>query len=159
MKICLFLLAFLALSCTSPAPTNPAASELPADEAALTEVDFPTFLAEFARVLAKSDNQALNKLVAEKLAVWGREDSDPKLELDYIDRIIQVLEVYERGGIYDSETDRSVSYKELFENEALLKKNIQSSGEDQRIEDFVFSKDQAGQWKLTQVYWDTKNKR
>ncbi|MNY18755.1 hypothetical protein D3C86_1521560 [compost metagenome] len=103
------------------------------------------------------DNQTLNGLVAEKLAVWGREDQDPKLELDYIDRIIKVLEVYEFGGIVD-EKNRSVSYPELFANEELLKKNIQTSGDEQRIEDFVFSKDKAGQWKLTLVYWNTKKK-
>lgn len=159
MKLYLFFLAFLAMSCTAPAPTNAPEPESSPEETVSTEVDFPTFLTEFARVLATSENQTLNRMVAEELEVWGREDQDPKLRLTEIDRIIKVLEVYDRGGVYDSETDHSISYKELFENEELLEKSIQSSGDDKRVEDFVFSKDKTGQWKLTQVYWDTKNQR
>ena len=160
MKLYLFLLAFLAISCSSPAANRVTENPSPSAEPTSTEpeVDFPTFLAEFARVLEKSENQKLNQMVAEKLAVWGREDQDPKLELTYIDRIIKVVEVYEMGGIYDSETDRTVSYKELFANEALLKKNISGSEDERRVEDFVFNKDQSGQWKLTLVYWDTKRR-
>lgn len=161
MKYYLFLLAFIALSCSSPVTAPADAHKSQSDELASTdpEVDFPTFLAVFARVLEKSDNQALNGMVEEKLAVWGREDQDPRLELDYVDRIIKVVEVYELGGIYDMDTDRSISYKELFADEELLKKHIHSSpGGEQRVEDFVFSKDKAGQWKLTLVYWNTKKK-
>lgn len=160
MKLYLFLLAFLAISCSSPAANRVTENPSPSDEptSAEPEVDFPTFLAEFARVLEKSENQKLNQMVAEKLAVWGREDQDPKLEMTYIDRIIKVVEVYEMGGIYDSETDRTVSYKELFANEELLKKNTSGSEDEQRVENFVFNKDQSGQWKLTLVYWDTKRR-
>lgn len=155
MRIVL-LSIFLFMSCR-PSAVEDKNSQEPLELIAIdSKGDFKEFWKNLGQALMLNDTIVLDKYLDSTVFFYGREDIDPRFELNGSERIIKVREVYLTGGIYDYQKDTSISYVDFFLNVDLLNKDYLQDKDIQQIEDFVFRRNTSGEWKLTGVYSDTK---
>jgi hypothetical protein len=120
--------------------------------------DFREFWNNLGQALRVNDTIALDKYLDSTVFLYGREDHDPRFELNGRDRIIKVRDIYLTGGIYDYQNDINVSYQDFFLSENALNRMYVEGQDYQVIEDFVFKRNKWGEWKLIGVYTNTKKR-
>lgn len=120
--------------------------------------DFREFWNNLGQALRVNDTIALDKYLDSTVFLYGREDHDPRFELNGRDRIIKVSDIYLNGGIYDYQNDINVSYQDFFLSENALNRMYVEGQDYQVIEDFVFKINKWGEWKLIGVYTNTKKR-
>ena len=154
MKILLFYSFLLLISCSSRADYNMSQDKAEMSDSISTtdETDFVKYWDNFCKALRDSDSVALNILLDEKVSFYGKDDANPRFDLTDNDRVIKVLEIYNKWGYYDDKEDRSVSYKDFFARKEIPSEYIKGKQE-QQIHDFVFRKNSKGIWKLFLVYY------
>lgn len=118
--------------------------------------DFREFWNNLGQALRVNDTIALDKYLDSTVFLYGREDRDPRFELNGRDRIIKVRDIYPTGGIYDYQNDINVSYQDFFLSENALNRMYVEGQDYQVIEDFVFKRNKWGEWKVIGIHSDTK---
>lgn len=119
--------------------------------------DFRDFWNNLGKALLVNDTIALDNYLEFVVLLNGRGDDDPKFELKNRDRIIKVREIYLTSGFYDYQNDVSISYMDFFLNRNALNSDYVEGQDNQSIKDFVFKRNKGGEWKLIEVYTNTKN--
>jgi len=118
--------------------------------------DFREFRNNLGQALRVNDTIALDKYLDSTVYLHGREDEDPRFELNKRDRIIKVREIYLTSGTYDYQNDINISYMNLFLDSNALNREYEEGQNYQSIEDFYFKRNKEDEWKLIGVYSDTK---
>jgi hypothetical protein len=121
--------------------------------------DFREFWNNLGQALRVNDTIALDKYLDSTVFLYGREDQDPRFELNSRDRIIKVREIYLNSGTYDYQNDINISYMYFFLDSNALNREFVEGQDNQDIEDFVFKRDKWDEWKLIGVYSDTKSQK
>lgn len=151
----ILLLVVLFVGCKKSTVENKE-NEIVSKPIIVNKIDFREFWNNLGQALQKNDTIALDNYLDTKVFLYGREDQDPRFELQGRDRIRRVREVYLSSGTYDYEHDISISYKEFFLNKDALNKEYVKGQDFQDIEDFSFKRNKLGEWKVIGVYTDTK---
>jgi capsule polysaccharide export protein KpsE/RkpR len=159
MRVVILLVIIFFVSCKSPDKKVNKVTQLSSkSESNLIKGVFKEFWKNSGQALRINDTLALDKYMDSTVYLYGNEDEDPTFELKDIDRIIKVREIYLTSGtfIYPNETEISINYKDFFLNENALNRMYKDGQDEQHIEDFIFSRNKQGEWKLIAVYKDTK---
>lgn len=159
MRVVILLVIIFFVSCKSPDTKENKDAQLSSKpNSKVIKSDFREFWNNLGQALRINDTLALDKYMDSTVFLYGNEDEDPIFELKNRDRIIKVREIYLTGGtfVYQNDTDISISYKDFFLNKNALNRMYKEGQDEQRIEDFVFTRNIQGEWKLIAAYTDTK---
>ena len=155
-KTVLVISIFLFFSCTSDRSGETKRADTSRSEVT-TNKDFKIFWSNFGQALSSNDTVALEKYLDSSVSIHGREDDDPKFELTGRQRILKVRDIYLNGGIYDYQKDVNISYAVFFKDKNALDHEYVENQSSQSIEDFTFTRASSDEWRLTDVYTNTKD--
>lgn len=155
MRIIL-LSIILFVSCNPSSLENKDKQESSKPNLKVINSDFREFWNNLGQALRVNDTVALDKYLDSTVFLYGREDQDPRFELNSRDRVIKVREIYLTSGTYDYQNDVSISYRDFFLDSNALNRRYVEGQDNQDIEDFSFKRNILGEWKLIGVYSDTK---
>lgn len=159
MRVVILLIIIFFVSCNSPDKKENKVTQLSSKpNSKVIKSDFREFWNNLGQALRINDTLALDKYIDSTVFLYGNEDEDPIFELKNLDRIIEVREIYLNSGTFvqQNDTEISISYKDFFLNKNALNRMYKDGQDEQHIEDFIFTRNKQGEWKLVAAYTDTK---
>lgn len=147
-----FILVFLLfLSCSNRGSEVSIKENVKGNDKTIKIESFEAFWSEFAHSLKSNDTLNLINLSLPVIDVGTIDATDRSFSFKGKEIAQVILFEYQNGGYYDYEKDKDVSNIEMMNLPLIELLDYKKDSDDQRINNFVFSKSQNG-WKLTGIY-------